>query len=71
MGRKAALFCFWILGFAIGAAAWLVRSPLIQFIEGIGLGSEVAQGLVAGLFGSSVMLLAVLSWSFLSEKPTL
>jgi hypothetical protein len=68
LGRKAALFVFWMLGFIIGAAAWLVRTPLIQFIEGIGLGSYAAQGIVAGLFGSSVMVLAVLSWSFLSGK---
>lgn len=67
MGRKAALFVFWITGYALGAFAWLVRAPLIQFIENLGLSADMTQGLVAGLFGSSVMVLAVLTWSYLSS----
>ena len=58
---------FWITGYALGAFAWLVRAPLIQFIENLGLSADVTQGLVAGLFGSAVMVLAVLTWSYLSS----
>lgn len=59
---------FWILGYALSAFAWLVRAPLIQFIESLGFSSDLTQGLIAGLLGSSVMVLAVLTWSFLSSS---
>jgi len=56
------------LGYALGGFAWLVKTPLIQFIESLGFSSDLTQGLIAGLFGSSVMVLAVLTWSFLSSS---
>jgi hypothetical protein len=68
MGRKVVLFGFWIAGYALGALAWLMKAPLLQFIEGLGLGSDVSQGLIAGLFGGGVMVFAVLVWSFLSSS---
>jgi hypothetical protein len=68
MGRKAVLFGFWIVGYILGVFAWLTRAPLLQFVESLGLGSDLSQGLVAGLFGSTVMVLAVLVWSFLSSS---
>jgi hypothetical protein len=68
MGRKAVLFGFWIVGYLLGAFAWLMRAPLLKFVEGLGLGSDLSQALVAGLFGSSVMVLSVLIWSFLSSS---
>jgi hypothetical protein len=68
LGRKAMLFLVWIGGYVLGAFAWLVRVPLIQFIGNLGLSSDATQALVAGLFGSSVMVLAVLLFSFLSSS---
>jgi len=67
LGRKAVLFVAWIGGYLLGAFAWLVRAPLLQFIGSLGLSSDASQGLVAGLFGSSVMVVGVLVWSFLSS----
>lgn len=58
---------FWIGGYALGAFAWLVKTPLIQFVENLGLSADLTQGIMAGLFGSTVMVLAVLVWSFLSS----
>jgi hypothetical protein len=40
---------------------------MIQFIENIGLSAQTAEALLAGLFGSTVMVLGVLAWSFLSS----
>jgi hypothetical protein len=68
MGRKAVLFGFWIVGYAVGVLAWFMRVPLLQFVENLGLGANVTEGLVAGLFGASVMVLSVLVWSFLSSS---
>lgn len=68
MGRKAALFGFWLVGYVLGIFAWVVRVPMLQFIESIGLSANTAEALVAGLFGSSLMLVGVLLWSFLSSS---
>jgi hypothetical protein len=68
LGRKAALFGFWIVGFSLGAFAWMVKTPVLNFVQGIGLSSDASQALVAGFFGSAVMVLSVLTWSFLSSS---
>jgi lysylphosphatidylglycerol synthetase-like protein (DUF2156 family) len=68
MGRKTALFGFWIVGYAIGFFAWLNRASMIKLIESIGLNAEAADALLAGLFGSTVMVIGVLVWSFFSTK---
>ena len=68
MGRKAVLIGFWIVGFVFGEVAWFMKAPVIQAIEGLGLGADTTQALVSGLFGSVVMVLAVLVWSFLSAS---
>jgi hypothetical protein len=68
LGRKGTLIAIWVVGYALGAFAWMVKAPVLQFIESIGLSSNASQGLVAGLFGSSVMVLAVLTFSFLSSS---
>jgi len=46
----------------------MVRTPVLQFIESVGVSSDTSQALVAGLFGSSIMVLAVLTFSFLSSS---
>jgi hypothetical protein len=68
LGRKAALLGFWIVGWLLGAFAWTVKTPVLSLIQGIGLSSDVSQALIAGLFGSVVMVLSVLVWSFLSSS---
>lgn len=67
LGRKGTLIAFWIVGYAVGAFAWMVRTPVLQFIESVGVSSDTSQALVAGLFGSTIMVLAVLTFSFLSS----
>jgi hypothetical protein len=68
LGRKGTLIAVWIVGYLLGAFAWMVKTPVLQFIESAGLSSDASQALVAGLFGSSVMVLAVLTFSFLSSS---
>jgi len=68
LGRKAVLFGFWIVGFVLGGFAWIVKTPVLNFVQSIGLGSDASQALIAGLFGSTVMVLSVLAWSFLSSS---
>jgi hypothetical protein len=68
MGRKAVLFGFWLLGYALGFFAWLVRGPVIQFIQNFGLSADAASALITGLAGSIVMLTGVVLWSFLSSN---
>ena len=68
LGRKAALFGFWIVGFMLGGFAWMVKTPVLNFVQSIGLSSDTSQALIAGLFGSVVMVLSVLAYSFLSSS---
>jgi hypothetical protein len=67
MGRKTILFGFWLLGYFLGFMAWLVRAPVIQFIENFGLTADAAGALITGFAGSLVMLVGVILWSYLSS----
>lgn len=69
MGRKAVLFGFWLLGYALGFFAWLVRTPIINWVQTLGVSADVAGALITGLAGSIVMLVGVILWSYLSYKP--
>jgi hypothetical protein len=68
MGRKAILFGFWLLGYALGFGAWLVRAPVYQFIENFGISADAAGALITGLAGSVMMLVGVILWSYLSSN---
>ena len=68
MGRKIVLFGFWLLGYALGFFAWIVRAPVISAIEGFGLSSDAAGALITGFAGSLVMLVGVIMWSYLSSS---
>lgn len=68
MGRKAVLVGFWVVGFVFGEFAWFMRTPMVQAIENLGLSADATQALMSGLFGSVVMVLGVLAWSFLSSS---
>ena len=67
MGRKAVLIGFWLLGYAFGFFAWLVRAPVISAIENFGLSADMAGALITGFAGSLVMLVGVILWSYLSS----
>ena len=68
MGRKIVLFGFWLVGYALGFFAWLVRVPVITWISTLGVSSDVAGAMVTGLASSIVMLVGVMLWSFLSRQ---
>lgn len=68
MGRKAVLIGFWLLGYALGFFAWLVRAPVINWVMNLGVSADVAGALITGLAGSIVMLVGVILWSYLSYK---
>jgi len=68
MGRKLVLVGFWLLGYALGFFAWLVRAPVIAFIENFGLSADVAGALITGFAGSLMMLVGVILWSYLSSS---
>ena len=68
MGRKVVLFAFWLLGYALGFFAWLVRAPVIQFIMNFGISADAAGALITGFAGSLVMLVGVILWSYLSSS---
>ncbi len=68
MGRKIILIGFWLLGYALGFFAWLVRTPVINFFTGLGLSSDAASALITGFAGSIVMLVGVILWSYLSSS---
>lgn len=68
MGRKLVLFGFWLVGYALGFFAWLVRAPVITWVMTLGISSDVAGALITGLATSIVMLVGVMLWSFLSRQ---
>jgi hypothetical protein len=68
MGRKIVLFGFWLLGYALGFFAWLVRTPVISWIMTLGISADMAGAMITGLASSIMMLVGVLLWSFLSRQ---
>ena len=53
MGRKMVLFGFWLVGYALGFFAWLVRAPIITWVMTLGISADVAgAGWIAGLASS-------------------
>ena len=65
MGRGPIIFGFWILGYALGFIAYLVRVPFLYAITAIfGLAnSEIVGAMVSGLAGSLMMLVFLLVWT--------
>jgi hypothetical protein len=68
MGRKAVLFGFWLLWYALGFFAWIVRKPVLNWVMTLGFSEEVAGALITGLAGSVVMLVGVILWSYMTYK---
>jgi hypothetical protein len=67
MGRKIVLFGFWLVGYALGFFAWLVRAPVVTWVMTLGISAYVAGALITGLASSIVMLVGVMLWSFMSK----
>ncbi|HXQ92625.1 MAG TPA: hypothetical protein VN739_06435 [Nitrososphaerales archaeon] len=61
--RGPIIFGFWLLGYALGFIAFLVRVPFIIAIEDLFSSSEIVGAMVSGLAGSIVMLAALYVWS--------
>ncbi len=68
MGRKLVLFGFWLIGYALGFFAWLVRAPVINWVETLGFSADAAGALITGFAGSIVMLVGVILWSYMSSS---
>jgi hypothetical protein len=68
MGRMVALLGFWLVGGFVGFLAWLDRASMLKIIMTLGLTSRVSEALLATFFGSTVMVLGAVIWSFLSSK---
>jgi len=68
MGRKLVLFGFWLVGYALGFFAWLVRAPVVSWVMTLGISADVAGAMITGLASSIVMLVGVMLWSFLSRQ---
>lgn len=67
MGRKLVLFGFWLVGYTLGFFAWLVRTPVVNWVMTLGISADVAGALITGLASSIVMLVGVMLWSFMSK----
>jgi hypothetical protein len=70
LGKIWILGSFWLAGFTIGVLAWFSRAPFELFLENIGFTEGLSQAMIAGLFGSIVMVLAVVFWAFLSSSSS-
>lgn len=67
MSKVSILASFWFVGFVVGFFAWFAKTPFLQFFENFGISASISQSLIAGLFGSVVMVLTVIVWAFLSS----
>ena len=54
MGRKAVLTGFWLMGYALGFFAWVVRKPILDFVMTFGFSADLAGALITGFAGSIV-----------------
>jgi len=68
MGRKVVLFGFWLLGYSLGFAAWVVRVPVLTWIMTLGFSADLAGAMITGFAGSLMMLVGVILWSYLSRS---
>ena len=68
LGRKAVLTGFWLMGYALGFFAWIVRKPILDFVMTLGFSEELAGALITGFAGSVVMLVGVILWSYLAQS---
>lgn len=67
-GRGRILFGFWLLGYALGFVAYLVRVPFIIALEELFSSSVIVGAMISGLAGSIVMLAALYVWSHMGSQ---
>jgi hypothetical protein len=67
-GRGRILFGFWLLGYALGFVAYLVRVPFIIALEELFSSSVIVGAMISGLAGSIVMLAALYAWSHMGAQ---
>lgn len=70
MGRGPIIFGFWLLGYALGFVAYLIRVPFLVGIVAIfgAANAEVVGAMISGLAGSLVMLVFLLVWSHMGSS---
>jgi hypothetical protein len=68
-GRGRILFGFWLLGYALGFVAYLVRVPFIIALEELFSSSVIVGAMISGLAGSIVMLAVLYVWSHAGSQP--
>ncbi len=68
-GRGRVLFGFWLLGYALGFVAYLVRVPFIIALEELFSSSVIVGAMISGLAGSIVMLAVLYVWSHMGSQP--
>ena len=67
-GRGRVLFGFWLLGYALGFVAFLVRVPIIIALEELFSSSVIVGAMISGLAGSIVMLAVLYAWSHMGSQ---
>jgi len=70
LSRGLVIFGFWLLGYALGFAAYLVRVPVFGALYMI-FGSANANligAAISGLAGSLIMLVFLLAWTHTGSK---
>ncbi len=70
MSRGSIIFGFWLLGYALGFIAYLVRVPVIAGLEALfgAANADIIGAAVAGLAGSVMMLVFLFVWTHLSSS---
>ena len=70
MGRGPIVFGFWLLGYALGFVAYLVRIPFIVGLTDIfgAANATIVGAAISGLAGSVVMLAFLFIWSHMGSS---
>jgi hypothetical protein len=66
LSRRLTVFGFWILGFGIGFAAYLLLPNIAQWFAAIMpnfLNQAVIGALIAGIIGSAVSTFTIITWA--------
>jgi hypothetical protein len=66
LSRRFTVFGFWILGFGIGFAAYLLLPSIAQWFTAIMpnfLNQVVIGALIAGIIGSAVSTFTIVTWA--------
>jgi uncharacterized membrane protein YeaQ/YmgE (transglycosylase-associated protein family) len=71
MSRGLAIFIFWVLGFSIGSVGYMVvpgvASWLGDLLPNIVINRAVLGSILAGVVGSAVSTITVVTWASRSE----